>query len=68
VTRRPLIRTVLLASAFRSSSAATNALDSIYRTPVGVICERASADREDAEPTLRLRLATISVDQFCGGS
>ena len=59
VTLRPLVLTDFSASASRSSSAATGALDAMYRIPV------VSAPEAGA---LVLRLATIGVDQFGGSS
>ncbi len=57
VTWRPLVRSDLSATASRSSSAATKALDSMYRTPA------LSTSRGDAPV---LRFATIRVNQSCG--
>jgi len=68
VTLRPFARTALRASAFRSRSDATNALDSIYRMLVGLVCGVVCAAGEGRAPALRLRFATVSVDQRRSGS
>jgi hypothetical protein len=66
VTRRPWVRTALRASGFRSSSAATNALDSIYRRPSEGVTDAVCAGVEGFG--VRLRFATVSVDQLGSGS
>ena len=68
VTLRPLVRTALRASAFRSRSAATNALDSMYRTLVERVCGAVCSGGEGPTRGLRLRFATVSGDQFGSGS
>jgi hypothetical protein len=69
VTWRPRVRTDFSAAASRSSSAATNALDSMYRIPLpSAAGAGASTGRAGREGPLVLRFATIGVNQFDGGS
>ena len=67
--RRPLLRTAVRASMSRSSSAATNALDSMYRIPARALASAVpAAAREGLRPGRRLDFATIVVNQLGGGS
>src|SRR5690606_21761964 len=68
VTLRPLVRTAIRASSFRSRSAATSALDSMYRTLSERVGGAVRSGGEGSPRGLRLRFATVSVDQFSGGS
>jgi hypothetical protein len=69
VTWRPLVRTDFSAAASPSSSAATNALDSMYRTLVPSAAGAGASTRDAGrEGALVLRFATIGVNQLGGGS